>query len=575
MLNIPEETQVLVIGGGPGGATAATLLAREGFEVTLLEAARFPRYHIGESLLPSILQVMDLMGAREKMEAAGFQRKHGAYLMWGDESWPLNFGELSGDNTYAFQVTRAEFDAFMLDHARSQGVQVFEGVEVRDVEFDGERPVSAGWLAKVGHGADTGRQGTTRFTYLIDGSGRDGLLANHYLRNRRYHKVFQNIAVWGYYKDANRLPGSRSGDIAVGSIPAGWLWGIPLSDGTMSVGAVLHRDHMKARRGCGLEDILLEAIDESPLIKDLVAPGELISEVKTETDYSYASERFCGPGYFMIGDAAAFLDPLLSSGVHLATFSAMLAAAGLNSFDRGEVSETEMLGLLRRQLPPGVPALPRLPIGVLRRRPRPGRLLLGGPAPDPGGRQRARPEAGLPEAGDRLDRPVRRAERHPQLLDGRDVPAHRRKPELPQRQGSPGRAGESRTARSPTTTPASSPPSRACLPSTKPTPSAGCTWPPSPTCTWPAPRADPGEPARIHWRRITGTESMARNQSVLGSCLSRQAASAIFRVQHKGEELAAGSTSFIPHSAPSDGGRRKYDADCGAWRMKRHTRRSE
>ncbi len=270
MLNIPEETQVLVIGGGPGGATAATLLAREGFEVTLLEAARFPRYHIGESLLPSILQVMDLMGAREKMEAAGFQRKNGAYLMWGDESWPLNFGELSGSNTYAFQVTRAEFDAFLLDHARSQGVRVFEGVEVRDVEFDGERPVSAGWLAKAGHGADTGRQGRTRFTYLIDGSGRDGLLANHYLRNRRYHKVFQNIAVWGYYKDANRLPGSRSGDIAVGSIPAGWLWGIPLSDGTMSVGAVLHRDHMKARRGASLEAILLEAIDESPLIKDLV-----------------------------------------------------------------------------------------------------------------------------------------------------------------------------------------------------------------------------------------------------------------------------------------------------------------
>jgi flavin-dependent dehydrogenase len=343
MLNIPEKTQVLVIGGGPGGATAATLLAREGFEVTLLEAARFPRYHIGESLLPSILQVMDLLGAREKMEAAGFQRKNGAYLMWGRESWPLNFGELAGSNTYAFQVTRAEFDAFLLEHARSQGVQVFEGVEVRSVEFEGERPVSAGWLAKSGYNGDTGRQGETRFAYLIDASGRDGLLANHYLRNRRYHKVFQNIAVWGYYKDTNRLPGSREGDIAVGSIPSGWLWGIPLSDGTMSVGAVLHRDYIKARRGESLEAILLEAIDQSPLIKDLVAPGELISEVQSETDYSYASERFCGPGYFMIGDAAAFLDPLLSSGVHLATFSAMLAAAGLNSFHREEVSETEML----------------------------------------------------------------------------------------------------------------------------------------------------------------------------------------------------------------------------------------
>jgi flavin-dependent dehydrogenase len=343
MLNIPEKTQVLVIGGGPGGATAATLLAREGFDVTLLEAARFPRYHIGESLLPSILQIMDLLGAREKMESAGFQRKQGAYLMWGRESWPLNFGELSGSHTYAFQVNRADFDAFLLEHARSQGVRVFEGVEVRSVQFDGERPVSVGWLAKAGYNGDTGRQGETRFAYLIDASGRDGVLANHYLRNRRYHKVFQNIAVWGYYRNTKRLPGSRAGDIAVGSIPAGWLWGIPLSDGTMSVGAVLHRDHIKARREQSLEAILLEAIDESPLIQDLVSTGELISDVRSETDYSYVSERFCGPGYFMVGDAAAFLDPLLSSGVHLATFSAMLAAAGLNSFTHEEISETEML----------------------------------------------------------------------------------------------------------------------------------------------------------------------------------------------------------------------------------------
>lgn len=350
MLSIPEKTQILVIGGGPAGSTAATLLSRAGYQVTLFEAGRFPRYHIGESLLPSILQVMDLLGARDKMEAAGFQRKNGAYLMWGKESWPLNFGELSGGHTYAFQVVRSDFDQFMLEHARSQGVQVFEGVEVRGIGFEGERPVSAAWLIKADASVngDSGRQGETGFDYLIDASGRDGVMANHYLKNRRYHQVFQNIAVWGYYKDTNRLPGSRQGDIAVGSIPDGWLWGIPLHDGTMSVGAVLHRDAIKARRHMTLEQILLQAIDQSPLIKDLVAPGELISEVKSESDYSYASERFCGPGYFMTGDAAAFLDPLLSSGVHLATFSAMLAAAGLNSYLRGEVSEGEMLGFFEK-----------------------------------------------------------------------------------------------------------------------------------------------------------------------------------------------------------------------------------
>ena len=343
MLTVPAMTEVLVIGGGPGGATAATLLARAGFEVTLLEASLFPRYHIGESLLPSILQIMDLVGAREKIEEAGFQRKNGAFLEWGRESWPLDFGELEGQHTYSFQVTRSKFDHFMLEHARSQGVQVFEGYEVRSIDFDGERPVQAGWICKHSDNGDLGKQGKIRFDYLIDASGRHGVMANHYLNNRRYHKIFQNIAVWGYWKNTKRLPGTRQGDIAVGSIDAGWLWGIPLQDGTMSVGAVLHRNAIKAKRDQSLKKILLDAIDESPLLRDLVSSGELISEIKSESDYSYASERFCGPGFFLCGDAAAFLDPLLSSGVHLATFSAMLAAAGLTSYKRGEVTETEML----------------------------------------------------------------------------------------------------------------------------------------------------------------------------------------------------------------------------------------
>ncbi|MCI0519455.1 MAG: tryptophan 7-halogenase [Chloroflexi bacterium] len=344
MQDIPQTTKVLVIGGGPGGATAATLLARQGFDVTLLEAARFPRYHIGESLLPSILQVVDLLGAREKMEKFGFQRKNGAFLEWGKESWPLNFGELAGDHTYAFQVVRSDFDLFLLEHARSQGVKVFEGVEVRGIGFDGERPVSAQWLVKHSDNGRSGKQGEIRFEYLIDASGRNGVMANHYLKNRRYHKMFQNIAVWGYWQDAGRLPG-RPGDIAVGSIPYGWLWGIPLHNGLLSVGVVMHRDALKERREDeqGMRQILMDAIEQSPLLKGLVAPGEMVSEIHTESDYSYAAEKFCGPGYFLVGDAAAFLDPLLSSGVHLATFSAMLAAAGLTSLEAGEVSEAEMM----------------------------------------------------------------------------------------------------------------------------------------------------------------------------------------------------------------------------------------
>ncbi|MFU8774117.1 MAG: NAD(P)/FAD-dependent oxidoreductase, partial [Anaerolineales bacterium] len=144
------------------------------------------------------------------------------------------------------------------------------------------------------------------------------------------------------------LPGRRDGDIAVGSIPYGWLWGIPLRDGTMSVGVVIHRDALKSKRSMSLEAILLEAIDESPLLKELVQSGECVSEIKSEADYSYVSENFCGPGYFLVGDAACFLDPLLSSGVHLATFSAMLAAAGLTSYYDGELTEAEMLNFFEK-----------------------------------------------------------------------------------------------------------------------------------------------------------------------------------------------------------------------------------
>ncbi|MCC6187926.1 MAG: tryptophan 7-halogenase [Anaerolineales bacterium] len=363
---LPETAKVLVVGGGPGGSTAATLLARLGHDVTLLEQSHFPRYHIGESLLPTILDVIDLLGAREKLETCGFTRKRGAYLEWGPETWGLNFGELSGNSTYAFQVVRSEFDHFLLEHAKSQGVRVFEGVEAEEILFDGERPRRVQWRrgpqdgqAAAGSngnrassinaaGAGEAERGEISFDYLIDASGRNSLMANRYLRNRRFHKVFQNVAVWGYWKNVDRLATGREGDIAVGSIPAGWLWAIPLHDETMSIGVVMHKDALAAKRHLGLEKIYADAIAESPLLTSITRPGQLVSELSTEQDYSYASQKFCGPGYFMVGDAACFLDPLLSSGVHLATYSAVLAAASIASIYRGEVAADDAMAFFEQ-----------------------------------------------------------------------------------------------------------------------------------------------------------------------------------------------------------------------------------
>ena len=337
-----ERTQVLVIGGGPGGATAAGLLAKQGLRVTLLESATFPRYHIGESILPSVLPILDLLGAREAVEQQGFVRKDGAYFEWGPENWDLDFNHLTGANGYSYQVIRSEFDHLLLKQAANNGVDVREGVRVTELTFDGERPVAASWVAT----GDRETGGTIEFDFLVDASGRAGVMATKYLRNRTYLEAFRNIGVWSYWRGVTPLDRGPKGAIAVCSVPYGWFWAIPLHDGTYSIGLVAKRSTFNEERERlgGIQQVYEDALRQCPRIAAMVEGAERVTDFKVEQDYSYAAESFTGPGYVLVGDAACFLDPLLSTGVHLATFSALLAAATISAIFEGDLDEEQARG---------------------------------------------------------------------------------------------------------------------------------------------------------------------------------------------------------------------------------------
>ena len=333
------SVDVLVIGGGPAGSTAAALLAKQGLDVTLLERERFPRYHIGESLLPSCLPILDLLGVGEKVAKAGFQYKGGVHFEWGSETWEFDFSFLPPGQHHSWQVSRADFDALLFDHAGDVGVDVHDGIEVREVAWDDDRPRSAKWRD------ESGAEGEIAFKYVVDASGRAGLISTRYLKNRDYPEIFQNAALWGYWTGARPVPGKLVGAIGVLSIKDGWFWYIPLADGRTSVGLVTHKTGFKARRAQtpDLEALYRQAIGESPLVTELLSEATSAGEVRTEQDFSYTADNYAGPGYFLSGDAACFLDPLFSTGVHLGMFSAMVAAAAIGSIFRGELSEAAAL----------------------------------------------------------------------------------------------------------------------------------------------------------------------------------------------------------------------------------------
>ncbi|MGW4060030.1 NAD(P)/FAD-dependent oxidoreductase [Amycolatopsis sp. NPDC004747] len=336
-----SKKNVLVVGGGPAGSTAAALLARAGMSVQLVERDTFPRYHIGESIAPSCRAVMALSGVLDKVQERGYPVKRGVLLRWGnEEDWKVDWPELFGPDVSSWQVDRSDFDDVLLAHAAEEGAEVAQGAKVKRILFDGDRAVGAEWVDAGG----TAR--TIEFDHLVDASGRAGILSGQTFKSREPHEVFRNVAIWGYWTGAKLLPGTPENGIDVISAPNGWYWVIPLRDDRYSIGFVSHQSDFLEKRPqyASIEDMLMGAVAASPTVKQLVEGAVYQGEAHVEQDFSYVSERFCGPGYYLAGDAACFLDPLLSTGVHLAMYSGMLSATCIVATSNGEITEAEAGG---------------------------------------------------------------------------------------------------------------------------------------------------------------------------------------------------------------------------------------
>jgi flavin-dependent dehydrogenase len=334
-----EDFDVVVIGGGPGGAATAGLLAGMGHRVLVIEREKFPRYHIGESLITGALPTLDDLGLLKRLDAMGFTKKYGGTLLWGKNqgTWGFRFTE-SALYDHAYQVRRADFDALVLGRARELGATVLEEVTVREPVFDGERMVGITYNEK---GSKEIR--TVRSKFVIDASGQNHLLAKHF-DMVSWHDDLRNIATWSYWQGCNLYSGTKAGDIISENRPTGWVWFIPLSDGTVSVGYVTPLEEYQ-KSGKSLEELYLEQVGATEEVSTLVKGARRVSAFRNIRDWSYTAERFHGPGWALVGDAAAFVDPLLSTGVTLALRGARALADAVDGSLRDASVENELLGL--------------------------------------------------------------------------------------------------------------------------------------------------------------------------------------------------------------------------------------
>ena len=317
-----HDCDVAIIGGGPGGSCLAGLLALRGYRVTLVEREAFPRFTIGESLLPQSCGVFQQLGVMDALTQR-FMRKNGATFACSTTKRVCHFAFSDAFDKrfdHAFQVRRDEFDALLLNRARTLGVTVMQPRRVTKVLFEAQH--ASGLMTQTG--AHDSR--TIQARFVVDASGRSALMANARGGRQRIEGLNQS-SVYAHYRNVRRQAGERTGNVEVLMLPQGWLWVIPFKNNISSVGAVMHNTwfHQCRSKGMCLGSMLDTAIASSPWARLNMKQAQRLSEPTATADFSYRCARICGPGWLALGDAAGFVDPLFSSGVHLAVRGAQLA----------------------------------------------------------------------------------------------------------------------------------------------------------------------------------------------------------------------------------------------------------
>ncbi len=335
-----SQADVVVIGGGPAGATVSTLIAQHGYRVELFEREHFPRFHIGESLIPETYWVLERLNMLDKLRNSPFVKKHSVQFVGssGRLSEPFYFWDNKPHEcSQTWQVLRSEFDTMMLDNAREHGVRAHEGVRVLEVLFEGERAV--GVCIKQEDGAER----TVLAKVVVDASGQSTMISSR-LKLRVTDPDLKKGAVWTYFEGAYRDTGRDEGATMVLATEGrkGWFWYIPLHRNIVSVGVVSSFEYLFDGRGSH-EQIYYEELERCQAAKQRVAMGKRVADFYATKDYSYRARRAAGDGWVLVGDAYGFLDPLYSSGVLLALKSGQFAAdAIVDGLAKGDTSAAQL-----------------------------------------------------------------------------------------------------------------------------------------------------------------------------------------------------------------------------------------